>query len=457
MNRALPPRPEKGEFKMAHKFAAIAFTPVVRAIQAEEGSRTGYARMDEGDDYNHRLGAHEALFIAARDSFYMASVGETGWPYVQHRGGPAGFMKVLDERTIGFVDYAGNRQYVSTGNFTTDTRVSLFFMDYPNRTRLKMLGRVRAIGMDEPELLARLEDDNYPAQIERGFIIEVEAFDWNCPQHITPRFTALVIESQLAVLRAENRRLTDQLAGSEKVHPASVRCNKQEELESLGEGSLQLVVSGIRQLAPQVRAFELRALKGGELPAVEAGSHLRVPVRLPSGEMVHRHYSIASNPERRDIYEIAVLREETGSGGSAALHDSYRIGTRLGIDMPANHFGLHGDERPALLIAGGIGITPIKSMAQALDARGADFYLHYAGRISREMPFRDRLERQLGARLSVYSRTNGERMDIVTILNAAPRDSVIYVCGPPRLINAVTAAAKVLGIHRERVRLELFA
>jgi ferredoxin-NADP reductase/predicted pyridoxine 5'-phosphate oxidase superfamily flavin-nucleotide-binding protein len=442
---------------MAHKFAEIAFTPTVRAIQVEEGSRTGYARMDEGDDYNHRLSGREAIFIAARDSLYMASVGETGWPYVQHRGGPAGFMKVLDERTIGFADYSGNRQYVSTGNFRSDNRVALFFMDYPNRTRLKMLGRVRTIGLDEPELLARLEDDDYPAQIERGFIIEVEGFDWNCPQHITPRFTEADIEDQLAALRTENRRLKDLLAGSENIQRTTARLNQQKELDELGEGPLDLLVSGVRQLTPRVRAFELRDPKGGELPAVEPGSHLRVPVRLPSGEMVDRHYSIASNPVRRDIYQIAVLREEAGSGGSAAVHDSYRIGTWLRIDMPGNHFGLHGDERPALLIAGGIGITPIKSMAQALEARGAEFHLHYAGRSRGEMPFLDRLERHLGDRLIVYSGTDGDRLDIAATLAAAPDDVVIYVCGPQRLIGAVTDTAKELGIPRERVRLELFA
>ena len=308
---------------MAHKFAEIAFTPVVRAIQVEEGSRAGYARMDGGDDYNHRLGSREAVFIAARDSFYMASVGETGWPYIQHRGGPAGFMKVLDERTIGFADYAGNRQYVSTGNFRSDNRVALFFMDYPNRRRLKMLGRVRTVERDEPELLARLEDDDYPAQIERGFIIEVEAFDWNCPQHITPRFTEAQVEGQLAALRAENRHLKELLAGAANTQPATTAPGDQQAPQTLGEGPLELIVSGVRQLAPRVRAFELRDPNGGELPAVEPGSHLRVPVRLPSGDVVERHYSIASNPERRDIYEIAVLREEAGSGGSAALHDSY--------------------------------------------------------------------------------------------------------------------------------------
>ncbi len=442
---------------MAHKFAEIAFTPMVRSIQLAQGSRAGYARMDDGEDYNHRLRTREAVFIAARDSFYMSSVGETGWPYIQHRGGPAGFMKVLDERTIGFADYSGNRQYVSAGNFQTDNRVALFFMDYPNRTRLKMLGRVRTIGLEETELLARLEDNAYPAQVERGFIIEVEGFDWNCPQHITPRFTKAESAEQSAALRAENRRLQDLLADAARLQPPTAILGVQKDLEPLGEGQLELVVSGLRQLAPRVRAFELRDPQGGELPAVEPGAHLRVPVRLPSGEIVERHYSIASNPARRDIYEIAVLREDEGSGGSAAVHDTYRIGTRLRIDMPANHFALHEDARPALLIAGGIGITPIKSMAQALATRGADFQLHYTGRSRAEMAFADRLERQLGNRLRLYSTADGERLDIATTLAAAPHDAVIYTCGPQRLLGAVTDMARELGIPRARLRLELFA
>jgi hypothetical protein len=441
---------------MAHRFAEIAFTPEIRAIQAEQGSRSSYAPMDEGEDYNHRLGAREATFIAARDSFYLASVSETGWPYVQHRGGPAGFMKILDERSIGFADFSGNRQYVSTGNFRTDNRVALFFMDYPNRRRLKMLGRVRTVGLDEPGLLAQLEDAGYPAQVERGFIIEVEAYDWNCPQHITPRFTAMEVEEQLTSLRIENRRLTDLLARNHEMRADSAQPIQHSAPQVLGEGPMELVVSGIRQLAPAVRAFELRDSAGGELPAIEPGSHLRVPVRLPSGEVVERHYSIASNPQRRDIYEIAVLREEAGSGGSAALHQSYQIGDRLRVDLPASHFGLHRDARPALLIAGGIGITAIKSLTQALANRGAEFRLHYAGRSRAEMAFRDRLEHQLGHRLSLYSAADGERLDIAATLSAVSDDTLIYVCGPKRLISAVIEAAGKLGIERERVRLELF-
>ena len=406
--------------------------------------------MDKGDDYNHRLGFREVEFIGKRDSFYMASVGESGWPYVQHRGGPAGFMKVLDPKTIGFADYSGNRQYVSTGNFKTDDRVALFFMDYPNRRRLKMLGRVRSVALDEVEMLAKLEDDGYPAQLERGFTIQVEAFDWNCPQHITPRFTEAEIENQFV------RQRSDRVTASPRTSAIGIT-DQQHATAVIGEGPLSLIVSGIRQLAPRVRAFELRDPEGGKLPPVDPGSHLRIPVTLPSGEQVDRHYSIASNPARSDAYEIAVLREEKGSGGSAAVHDSYQIGTRLSVDMPGNHFGLHDDSRPALLIAGGIGITPIKSMALALESRGAEFQLHYAGRSRKQMAFRDRLERQLQDRLHIYSAEDGERLDIDSVLSGANHNAIIYVCGPQRLTDAVKKAARELGIARERVRLELFA
>lgn len=191
---------------MRHRFAALAFTESVREVQETLGSRAAYAALDKGEDTNHVLTGGEAAFIAARDSFYMASVSETGWPYVQHRGGPAGFVRVLDERTIGFADFRGNRQYVSVGNLRKDDRVALIFMDYPNRARLKVLGRVRLVGDGEPELLARLEADDYRAQVERGFVIRVEAFDWNCPQHITPRFTATSSPARSAAAAGRPRR-----------------------------------------------------------------------------------------------------------------------------------------------------------------------------------------------------------------------------------------------------------
>jgi len=192
---------------MGNKFAEIAFTEAVRKVQQAQGSRNNYAGMEEGDDYNKLLGDVESGFIAERDSFYMSSVSETGWPYLQHRGGPTGFMKILDAQTIGFADFRGNRQYVSTGNFENNDRVSLFFMDYPNKRRLKVLGRTRQVGVNETELLSKLEDSGYRAHVERGFVIKIAAFDWNCPQHITPRFTQSQVDDLMAPLIEENRML----------------------------------------------------------------------------------------------------------------------------------------------------------------------------------------------------------------------------------------------------------
>jgi uncharacterized protein len=186
---------------MGNKFAELAFTPTVRALQEQMGSRASYARMERGPDSNDELGPSEAAFIGARDSFYMATVSETGWPYLQHRGGPVGFVRVLDANTIGFADFRGNRQYVSVGNLMRDDRVSLLFMDYPNRARLKVLGRASLIGPERREILDRLEVSSKPARIERGFLIRVEAFDWNCPQHITQRFTLAEFQEATAPLR----------------------------------------------------------------------------------------------------------------------------------------------------------------------------------------------------------------------------------------------------------------
>ncbi len=148
---------------MAHQYAQIAFTESVRQVQEEQNSRSGYADMDTGEDYNYLISQEESNFIQARDSFYMASVSETDWPYVQHRGGPKGFLKVIDEQTLGFADYKGNRQYVSTGNFRTNDKVSLILMDYANRRRLKIVGYISLVDEGDWDTLASLEDDNYRA------------------------------------------------------------------------------------------------------------------------------------------------------------------------------------------------------------------------------------------------------------------------------------------------------
>jgi len=202
---------------MAQHFASLVFTPVVKALQEKYGSRRQYARMEGGGTSPDRLGPDEAAFIAERDSFYMATIGSTGWPYVQHRGGPQGFLKVIDDNRVAFADFRGNKQYISTGNVATDNRVAIIMVDYPRQARLKLLGRAEVFEGDQAsEWLERLRDPGYKAVIERVYVIHVEAFDWNCPQHITPRFTADQIQEALAPfelrmqeLEHENKRLRE--------------------------------------------------------------------------------------------------------------------------------------------------------------------------------------------------------------------------------------------------------
>ena len=339
---------------MPHKYAQIAFTDSVRQVQIEQNSRSGYAKMDQGEDYNYLMSQNEADFITERDSFYMASVSETHWPYLQHRGGPKGFMRVIDESTLGFADFSGNKQYVSTGNFRTNDRVALFFMDYPNKRRLKLMGRIKLVPNNDWETLAKLEVEGYRANVERAFLIHVEAFDWNCPQHITPRFTEEDLDQLLTPLVEENEKLKQQVKGVQSFTQASTDLK---ETNAIGDGELSLVISGIRQLTPRVRAYEFRDPNGKDLPGIEAGSHLQIPVRLKNGKTVQRHYSICSNPRRRDIYEIAVLKDENGQGGSIAVHETFQLGMQLNCRPPENYFPLHKDDRPAVLFAGGIVIA----------------------------------------------------------------------------------------------------
>ena len=185
---------------MPHAFAQIAFTPQVKAEQQRDGSRAGYARSFEADaqTFNDRLGQAETEFLAQLRSFYMATVSETGWPYVQHRGGPAGFVQVLDDRHIAFADYAGNRQLISVGNLAGNDRVALIAVDYVHRVRLKLLGTmaVRPLA-DDAALASRLVAPGTRARPQRAMVVTVEGFDWNCPQHIPLRLDAEDVQRAL--------------------------------------------------------------------------------------------------------------------------------------------------------------------------------------------------------------------------------------------------------------------
>lgn len=202
---------------MAKNFSEIAFTDSVKAQQEQYGSRQQYARMDRLAR-GTTLTFTETEFIAARDGFYLATVGENGYPYVQFRGGPPGFLRVLDAQTLGYADFRGNRQYITVGNLDQNDRASLILMDYANRSRLKIYARIEVINAkDQPELMERLLVPGYDAKIERAMLLQVEAFDWNCPQHITPRFTMEEIRAMntplyehVATLESELMRLKAQ-------------------------------------------------------------------------------------------------------------------------------------------------------------------------------------------------------------------------------------------------------
>ena len=196
---------------MEKNFAVIAFTDAVKAMQEKLGSRSSYARM-ERDIYVDGLTENEIDFIAQRDSFYMASVGENGFPYIQHRGGPKGFLNVLDGKRIGFIDFRGNMQYISTGNIATNNNVALIMVDYPARARLKILAKAEIVELiDDPVLYDLLDLDDYKFKPERMMIFNIEAYDWNCPQHITPRYTMEDIKEAFAGQRDHIAKLEEEV------------------------------------------------------------------------------------------------------------------------------------------------------------------------------------------------------------------------------------------------------
>lgn len=185
---------------MSKPSSDVAFTPSVKAVQARRGSRAAYARVEAGGGFETRITDELARFVAERDSVYLASASATGRPYVQHRGGPKGFIRVLDERTLGWTEYRGNRQYITTGNLAENDQAFLFLMDYARRERVKIWGRARVVE-DDPALVARLLPEGYGARPETAVVFTVEAWDVNCPQHIPQKIDAADVEAALAQLR----------------------------------------------------------------------------------------------------------------------------------------------------------------------------------------------------------------------------------------------------------------
>ncbi|KNC95183.1 pyridoxamine 5'-phosphate oxidase family protein [Trabulsiella odontotermitis] len=210
---------------MALGFLDIAMTPDVMDVQHEMGSDALWQHPHPGRT-SDRFTASEAAMIASRDSFYMATVSQTGWPYLQHRGGPAGFLRMIDDKTLAMADFSGNRQYITSGNLRGSDRACLFLMDYPRRARLKIYATVEVFSPEAaPELLAQVTLPDYRARIERVYLFHLMAFDWNCPQHITPRYTtqqvveySQTLQTRIAELEHENQQLKEKLTSNGEHH-----------------------------------------------------------------------------------------------------------------------------------------------------------------------------------------------------------------------------------------------
>jgi predicted pyridoxine 5'-phosphate oxidase superfamily flavin-nucleotide-binding protein len=192
-------------------YAKIAFSETIQKLQEKSGSRANYARMEKMSDRSG-LDYNEIQFIGERESFYMASIGENGFPYIQFRGGPKGFLKVIDQETLAFLDFRGNMQFISVGNMTKNNRVALILLDYPSKTRLKIYAEAQVMDLAEnAELAEKLKLSDYKAKPERIILLKIKAFDWNCQQHITPRYTLEEIQEVFEAQQAYIRELEEKI------------------------------------------------------------------------------------------------------------------------------------------------------------------------------------------------------------------------------------------------------
>ncbi len=193
----------------------VAFTPAVKAMQTEKGSRAGYAKVEQGPGWQTSVTPELTAFLAGLDMFYLGTANAEGQPYIQYRGGAPGFLKVIDEKTLGFADFGGNRQYITLGNLDDNSKAFIFLMDYANSRRIKLWGTARVVE-DDPDLLERIQDPDYPGRVERAILFSIEAWDVNCPQHIHKRFPQAVVAPIIEKLQTEVQELQAKLADYEQ-------------------------------------------------------------------------------------------------------------------------------------------------------------------------------------------------------------------------------------------------
>lgn len=429
---------------MPHPYAKRMFTDTVKKVQEEYGVRESAQQMEDSPIAHDILTDREREFIETRDSFYTATVNSNGWPYVQHRGGPKGFLRVIDKKTIAFPDFRGNDQYLSVGNLRDIDRISLILMDYPNRRRLKILGYCKVVTEREDLMqVAKLEPADYGYSAHRAMIITLDSFDWNCPQHIIPRYTQQEIEAMLP----------------EQPDPiqTSFALPTSQEIEKLSSGFIPVEVTGIHKQAENIYEFILHPLDNAPVMP-SAGTHIRVAVRGHDGLVKVNAYSLINGPKQNTAFHIAVLKETNGECGSYFMHHTPRLGDRLYIRPSKNDFPLVENAAHSLLIAGGIGITPILSMARALHAAKASFEVHYTARTQKHMVFKQQIAELAGNRGHFYySREESSTKLVLNDLLAKPKVGIhIYVCGPKKLIEIVIAIATATGWPKAQIHFELF-
>ncbi len=440
---------------MNQNFTQYAFSKTSKDLQERYGSREAYQQMEDSGD-RFILTWKEIAFFQERDHFYLSTVGKNGWPYVQFRGGPPGFIKVLDEQTIAFADFRGNRQHISDANIIDVGLVAAIFLDYPSQTRLKVWaeGEVRFIEDGDP-IFEKLVIPDYEAKVERAFIMKIKAYDWNCPQHIPQRYTLEEIRRSSALLSELAPSLTPP---GQSASGATFALPTEDEAKSLEEDFFPAEVVSMRKRAEGITEFALAPLVADAQVSPDPGAYLEIAVRRANGSLKVNAYSLINGPADKATYNFAVQREASGTGGSEFMHVAPKPGDTLYIRPPENDFPLAAGARHSILIAGGIGVTPILSMARFLKAQGQTFEVHYAAKTPEKMAFQDEILGLTDGQADLYfsAAEPKQRIDLEKLLSSPVEDTHLYVCGPRRLIEAVVETTARNDWAKEQVHFELF-
>ncbi|MBI1194916.1 MAG: 2Fe-2S iron-sulfur cluster binding domain-containing protein [Gammaproteobacteria bacterium] len=371
-----------------------------------------------------QLSPDQQAWIAQADTFFVASAHPEQGLDASHRGGRPGFVKVLNPRRLRIPDFFGNSMFNTLGNFTSYPRAGLVFIDFEGARVLQLSGRPTLL-WDEPDALGETGGTS------RFWEFEVKTWrESELSLHLSWRFFDYSPFIPVPLTPADR---TD-------------------------EQTLNLAVSKVWDETERVKGFLLVAADGGDLPPFDAGAHLPVTVRDKNGDWVERNYSLLSDPSDLSHYRIAVLAEPEGRGGSMYMHESLRTGDLLIARPPRNGFPLDIDAAHTILIAGGIGITPLLSMARVLRSSGSSFELHYSARRESDLAFRFEIERLAGAGAHFYASETrgGQRLDLQRILAEPVSGTHVYVCGPFPMIGAVRELAEAKGWAAEQIHFESF-